>query len=180
MIFVRIIARGSCCSGEIFSARTIRRRDHRALGKGGKAVQANYGVEPERLHIIPHGDLSASMGRLPSRAQARAALKIAEEERVCLVFGTVEPYKGLDRCWNGGARPSQERAGCRGKPFTQEYASSIRAHAGISGKIRLDLCWQSDEALKRWLAAADCVLFHYRAILTSGRRALRDLSAFRS
>jgi beta-1,4-mannosyltransferase len=42
----------------------------------------------------------------------------------------------------------------------------------LSGKIRLDLAWQSDEALKRWLAAADCVLFHYRAIFTSGAACL--------
>jgi len=141
--------------------------------RAGEAVQANYGVGPERLHIIPHGDLSDSMGPLPSRAQARAALKIAEGERVCLVFGTVEPYKGLEPVleWWRTAVPGA-RLAVAGKPFTQEYASSIRAHAGISGKIRLDLSWQSDDALKRWLAAADCVLFHYRAIFTSGAACL--------
>jgi beta-1,4-mannosyltransferase len=89
------------------------------------------------------------------------------------MFGTVEPYKGLEPVleWWRTAVPGA-RLAVAGKPFTPEYASSIRSHAGISGKIRLDLSWQSDDALKRWLAAADCVLFNYRAIFTSGAACL--------
>jgi glycosyltransferase involved in cell wall biosynthesis len=141
--------------------------------QAGEAVRAAYGVESERLHVIPHGDLSASLGPLPSRAESRRALGIAAEERLCLMFGTVEPYKGIEPVldWWRAAEPAATLA-VAGKPFSPEYEAAIRERAGASGKIRLDLAWQTDEALKRWLAAADCALFHYRAIFTSGAACL--------
>jgi beta-1,4-mannosyltransferase len=58
-----------------------------------------------------------------------------------------------------------------GKPLSPEYEAAIRER-GTGRKIRLELAWQTDEGLKRWLAAADCVLFHYRAIFTSGAACL--------
>ena len=142
-------------------------------GKAGEAVREAYGAAPEKLHVIPHGDLSASLGPLPSRAEARAALGLTAEERVCLMFGTVEPYKGIEPVldWWRAASPDATLA-VAGKAFSPAYGAAIREHAAASGRIRLDLEWQTDEALKRWLAAADCVLFDYRAILTSGAACL--------
>jgi glycosyltransferase involved in cell wall biosynthesis len=142
--------------------------------KAGEAVRATYGVSPEKLHVIPHGDLSASLHPLPSRAEARAALGIAAEERVCLMFGTVEPYKGIEPVvdWWRSTSPAATLA-IVGKPFTADYGNGIRMRAGgASAKIRFELAWQRDEALERWLAAVDCVLFHYRAIFTSGAACL--------
>jgi len=143
--------------------------------KAGEEVSALYGVSPSRLHVIPHGDLSVSPGGaegsnpLPSRAETRAALGILGNERLCLMFGTVEPYKGIEPVidWWRAANPSATLA-IAGKPFSTAYGDAIRARAARSDKIRLNLAWQTDEALKRWLAAADCVLFNYRAIFTSG------------
>jgi len=139
--------------------------------KAAEAVRAAYRVAPEKVRVIPHGDLSASLGPLPSRAESRAALGLKPEERVCLMFGTVEPYKGIEPVldwWRAADRPAT--LAVAGKPFSVEYEAAIRERAG--GRIWLDLAWQSDEALKRWLAAADCVLFHYRAIFTSGSACL--------
>ena len=141
--------------------------------KAAEAVIAAYGTPEEKLHVIPHGDLSASLGPLPSREGARAALGIAPEERVCLMFGTVEPYKGIEPVvdWWRSKNPDATLA-VAGKPFSDEFRCAIRDRARGSGRIRLDLAWQSEEGLKRWLAAADCVLFHYRAIFTSGAACL--------
>jgi len=135
-----------------------------------EVVSAAYGVNPERLHVIPHGDLSVSMHPLPPRAVARVELEIPEEERVCLMFGTVEPYKGIEPVldwWRANSPPAT--LAIAGKPFSPEYADVLRMRGrGAKSRIRFDLTWQSAQALERWLAAADCVLFHYRAILTSG------------
>lgn len=146
--------------------------------KAGEAVGQLYNVPAEKLHVIPHGDLSAAMGNgganpLPSRIEARQKLGIAETGRVCLMFGTVEPYKGVEPVidWWRQANPDALLA-IAGKPFSAEYAEAIRTRAAGSQAIRLDLAWQSDEALRGWLAAADCVLFHYRAIFTSGAACL--------
>jgi hypothetical protein len=114
------------------------------------------------------------MHALPSRANARAALGIPEAERLCLMFGTVEPYKGIEPVidwWRNADTPAT--IAIAGKPFSTEYGLAIRRRSQATGpKIRLDLTWQSDEALERWLAAADCVLFHYQAIFTSGAACL--------
>jgi glycosyltransferase involved in cell wall biosynthesis len=142
--------------------------------KAAEAVTATYRVPPEKLHVIPHGDLSVSMHALPSRRDARAALGIPEAERLCLMFGTVEPYKGIEPVidwWRNAATPAT--VAIAGRPFSTEYGEAIRRRSqGTGAKVRLDLTWQSDEALERWLAAADCVLFHYRAIFTSGAACL--------
>jgi glycosyltransferase involved in cell wall biosynthesis len=140
--------------------------------KAGDAVRAAYGTKPEKLHVIPHGDLSASMPPLPSRAEARAALGIAGEERVCLMFGTVEPYKGIEPVveWWRSRKPEAMLA-VAGKPFSAEYGAGIKERAqGVN--IRLDLSWQTDGGLGRWLGAADCVVFAYKAIFTSGAACL--------
>lgn len=157
--------------------------------KAGEAVRAAYRVKENKVHVIPHGDLSVSLGGgayrgasasvsvnaspLPSRADARAALGIGGRERVCLMFGTVEPYKGVEPVldWWRGA-DTEATLVVAGKPFSAAYGAGIRERAEEAGNIRLDLAWQTDEGLMGWLAAADCVLFHYRAIFTSGAACL--------
>jgi beta-1,4-mannosyltransferase len=147
--------------------------------KAGEAITATYRVNPNRIHVIPHGDLSPSLGAtgdtppLPSRADSRAALNISDNEPLCLMFGTVEPYKGIEPVidwWRANNPPAT--LAIAGKPFTPAYAGTISTLAGNAPNIRLALGWQSDTALKHWLAAADCVLFHYRAIFTSGAACL--------
>ncbi len=136
--------------------------------KAAEMVCETYGPEPEKVHVIPHGDLSAAMVPLPSREESRAALGIAPGERICLMFGTVEPYKGIEPVldwWSAADAPATLAVVGRAYPA---YEAEIRKRAGKSEKIRLDLGWHSTEALKRWLAAADCTLYHYRVILTSG------------
>ena len=141
--------------------------------KAGEAVRAAYSPDPAKIHVIPHGDLSASLHPLPTKAAARAAMGIPLDERVCLIFGTVEPYKGIEPVLDWWRTHGPATLAVAGKPFSSEYAAAIRMRAqGASGRIRLDLSWQSDEALERWLAAADCVLFHYQAIFTSGAACL--------
>ncbi len=141
--------------------------------KAADLLAATSAVPREKLHVIPHGDLSASLGLLPTRAEARAALAIPASAPICLMFGTVEPYKGIEPVidWWRAANPPATLA-IAGKPFSREYAAAIRARAGDAKNIRLDLAWQPDDALKRWLAAADCVLFHYSSIFTSGAASL--------
>ena len=162
-----------CCTA-IFSGRTMRRgRSSSTRRRRGRRCGRLMGCNAEKLHVIPHGDLSASLPPLPSRAEARAALGIPEAERVCLMFGTVEPYKGIEPVvdwWRSGG--PEATLAIAGKPFSPEYGAALTARAQGAANIRFELAWQPDEALERWLAAADCVLFHYRAIFTSGAACL--------
>ncbi|HEX4085458.1 MAG TPA: glycosyltransferase [Chthoniobacteraceae bacterium] len=133
--------------------------------KAAEEVALTYRVKRAKLRVIPHGDLSASLGSLPPRAGSGGP--------VCLMFGTVEPYKGIEPVidWWRAAKPDATLA-IAGKPFSAPYAKAIRERAGDARNIRLDLAWQTDAALRQWLADADCVMFHYRAIFTSGAACL--------
>jgi hypothetical protein len=142
--------------------------------KAGEAVRATYRASLDKVQVIPHGDLSAALPPLPPRESARRALGIGADERLCLMFGTVEPYKGIEPVidWWRMHRPDATLA-IAGKPFSPEYGAAIRMRGrGAAAKILFDLDWQTDAALAGWLAAADCVLFHYRAIFTSGAACL--------
>ena len=141
--------------------------------KSLEAVCDTYHVDPAKVHIIPHGDLSATLGPLPQRAEARAALGLPAEERICLLFGTVEPYKGIEPLldhWRT-ARPPAKLV-VAGRPLSKAYGTAIAARGSGLSHVRLELGWQEEDALKRWLAAADCVVFNYRNIFTSGAASL--------
>jgi glycosyltransferase involved in cell wall biosynthesis len=151
-------------------ARAIIVHSHRA----GEVIRETYRTPAEKIHVIPHGDLSVSLHPLPSRAAARRELGIPLDERICLMFGTVEPYKGIEPVvdWWRSTSPAATLV-VAGKPFNTDYGAAIRMRAGgTNAKIRFELAWQTDEALERWLAAADAVLFNYRAIFTSGAACL--------
>src|SRR5262249_8327120 len=55
-----------------------------------------FGVSERCIVTIPFGDHAASLGPPVPREEARDLLGLAADEKVCLVFGTVSPYKGTD------------------------------------------------------------------------------------
>jgi glycosyltransferase involved in cell wall biosynthesis len=95
------------------------------------------------------------------------------EDRICLMFGTVEPYKGQEEVigyWKE-AQPNA-RLLIVGKPKTPEYGRSIAALAEGLPNVMLRLQWLTDPELALFLSAADCTLFNYRSIFTSGAATL--------
>jgi glycosyltransferase involved in cell wall biosynthesis len=84
------------------------------------------------------------------------------------MFGRAEPYKGIEEvidCW--GTQPGVSLA-IIGEPLSKMYANQLRERARGRPGVHHCLQWQPEEQLRRWLAAADCVLFNYTKILTSG------------
>ena len=130
------------------------------------------GVPAARVHVIPHGDLSIPLGASLPRTEARRQLGLPEGP-LCLMFGTVEPYKGIEEVlahWRA-ARP--ETALCVvGRPCTPEYATHLTGLTQELRNVSLHLDWMPDEQLRLWLSAADAVLFNYRQIFTSGAASL--------
>ena len=135
-------------------------------------IAATYGVREENIAIIPHGDLSAAMPPPLPRDEARARLGLGGEKTV-LMFGAVEPYKGIeDTLAHWRAAAPDATLVVAGKPHTPAYGESIaRAAHGIP-RMTLRLTRLSDSELADWLSAADAVLFNYRTIFTSGAASL--------
>ena len=165
-------------AGEPFALHNTRFAFHRARvvfahSETAKAkLIETYALTPGRVCVIPHGDLSVAMPPPSPRTAARARLGLGAE-KVCLMFGAVEPYKGIEEVlahW----RTAQPEASLviAGKPITAEYGEEIRRAAEGHARVTLQLERLSDADLAHWLSAADGVLFNYRTIFTSGAASL--------
>lgn len=136
-------------------------------------ICTRFAVPAERVCPLPHGDLSVALGSPLGRAEARAQLDLPVHRKVCLFFGTVQPYKGVEELlthWHM-ARPEALLA-VAGEPMNTEYRKTIEALAPDAAAVRLDLQWLDDARLRLWLSAADAVVFNYRSIFTSGAACL--------
>lgn len=134
-----------------------------------EALTQQLGVDEEKIWVIRHGLAGPFVEPLPSRHESRASLGLTSDKPLCLMFGAASPYKGIEeviRFWNE-CRPACELA-IVGKPSTEEYGRRLSELAGDAADIRLRLDFVADDELKQWLAASDCCLFNYQAILTSG------------
>jgi glycosyltransferase involved in cell wall biosynthesis len=137
--------------------------------EAARVVCETHGVEPRRVFMIPHGDLSSAHGSaLPDRRKARQSLALPDRP-LCLMFGRVEPYKGIDEIvdfWNT-EQPAAELC-IVGHNDGDVYGASLLKRIGGNPSIRTVFRHVADTELASWLAAADCVIFNYRALLTSG------------
>jgi hypothetical protein len=96
-----------------------------------------------------------------------------ENEPLCLMFGTVEPYKQIEEViahWRT-ARPKATLT-IVGKPSNAAYAAHCRQLAAGLDNVSLRLEWLPDEQLRLWLSAANAAIFNYRTIFTSGAASL--------
>lgn len=137
------------------------------------ALEQAFGLDRSHCRFVPHGDLSVIMPSPKSREDARQALGMDLTEPVCLMFGSVEPYKGIVEMiqfWMRQRLPY--KLVVAGFPRDEEYAQQVSRLAQGSENIVLRLGWMDDQALADWLAAADAVLFNYQAILVSGAATL--------
>jgi glycosyltransferase involved in cell wall biosynthesis len=135
-------------------------------------VAATHGVDLSRIFVIPHGDLSPALGPVPARDTARRELSLSEKP-VCLMFGRIEPYKGIDEVvdfWNT-ARPEAE-LWIVGNDNGDGYTAGLLKRIAKNPSIKTVFRHVPDRELAAWLRAADCVIFNYRKLLTSGAASL--------
>jgi beta-1,4-mannosyltransferase len=127
-----------------------------------------FALDPTKVQVIPHGDLSVTLGEPAGRAEARNDVGI-RGETVALMFGAVEPYKGQEeiiRWWRGS--PTEATLAIVGNPIDDAYREHIRSVIGGDPRIHTEFGWLSDDRLRLWLSAADAAIFNYREIFTSG------------
>ncbi len=127
-----------------------------------------FSLAEEKVCVIPHGDLSVTLGPPVSQSDARTALSLGSE-KIVLMFGAVQPYKGQEEviAWWRRKQPNATLV-IVGNPITPEYAAQLLALIGDAKNIVTRFSWLSDDQLRLWLCAADCTVFNYRQIFTSG------------
>jgi glycosyltransferase involved in cell wall biosynthesis len=133
----------------------------------------DYGVPPNRLHVIPHGPMFHDLNRI-GQAEARRKLKLPAEECIVLWQGWIKPYKGIpfllsawQKVHQSGLRARLVIAGSGDPQLEAEIRQQI-CTLGIADSVRLDLRFIPVDELGYFHEAADIVVYPYREITTSG------------
>jgi glycosyltransferase involved in cell wall biosynthesis len=140
---------------------------HSAAGRTRLVEEA--GVEPGRVHVIPHGAFEhlAAPG-VP--APSVPALEGLDGRRVVLFFGLVRPYKGVDLLVEAfAAAPEDAVLLVVGMPRIPIEPLERRAQElGIAERVRFVPHFVPDEELPSYFRRADVVALPYREIDQSG------------
>lgn len=152
----------------------------------GEQLRRAFRIDPARIRIVDHGKDFIAHSRA-TRAEARAALGIADDAHVSLCIGFVAEHKGFDRAVNAFGRitagtPGRAELHVVGAPSTgsdaaARYGVELAALVAATPGSYLHDGYVSDAVFDRWLVAADLVLLPYRHIWSSGvaeRAALFD------
>ncbi len=136
-----------------------------------------FGVAPATISVVEHGKHFVAHTHA-TRAQARAALGIADDAHVALCIGFIAAHKGFDRAVQAfgrvtGGDPGRAELHLVGSPSTgvaaaQAYLEELRGLVEATPGAFLHDGYVSDAAFDRWLLAADVVLLPYRHIWSSG------------
>ena len=132
-------------------------------------MSALFHLRKEAITVIPHGDLSVSIASPISQTDARTALNIPQTGKIALIFGMVEPYKGQEEIiewWRTSG--TDITLAIVGKPMNDPYREHLKSRIGDAKNIIARFEWLPDAALHDWLCAADCTIFNYQQIFTSG------------
>ena len=133
---------------------------HSANGRARLARE--FAVEPERVHVIPHGAF-AHLTRPP--VERPLSPELAEVTRpVVLLFGRVEPYKGLDvllEAWRGVPDAELWIVGSSRTPLDDLVRTA-------PPRVRWVTRFVADAELPALFRRADLVVLPYREIDQSG------------
>jgi glycosyltransferase involved in cell wall biosynthesis len=130
-------------------------------------LRGEAGVDPELVHVIPHGPLDY-LTRLPAERPLSPELA-AVEGPVVLFFGLLRPYKGIDTLLEAFARldvPGAELwiAGMPRMPVEPLHELAARA----PGTVRFMTRFITDDEIPALMRRADVLALPYREIEQSG------------
>jgi glycosyltransferase involved in cell wall biosynthesis len=136
---------------------------------GALRLQADFGVPPERLEVIPHGAfdyLTTQPEEVPLPPELAAA-----DGPVILAFGLIRPYKGTDVLIEAFRRISAEHPDAElwivGMPrMPMESLRELAARA--PGPVRFIERFVTDPEIPAFMRRADVVALPYRNIEQSG------------
>ena len=136
---------------------------HSAHGAG--RLQADFGVPPERLRVIPHGAfdyLTRQEDEVPLPAELREV-----EGPVILAFGLIRPYKGTDVLLRAFERVEGAELWIVGMP--RMPMDELRELADRApGRVRFVDRFIPDPEIPAFMRRADAVILPYRNIEQSG------------
>jgi glycosyltransferase involved in cell wall biosynthesis len=158
--------------GDLSSRRFLARQATRLVAHSPSArtaVSDTYGVPPERVVVVPHGNYIGWYPNEASRDESRHHLGIVLDRFVFLHFGSLRPYKDLEGLIDSFERLDQPRKHLviAGPASDADYLATLRERAVRAG-VRLESRFIDDRELQFFFNAADVVVLPFRDVLTSG------------
>ncbi len=140
-----------------------------------RMAQKLYGVNEERISVIPHGNFIEyykEISKAVSREKAREILKIPKESIVFTFFGILRKYKGVDILLKAIEEPLKKHrnailiiSGRANKTYSRKIK---RLQKEFPKKIYAFLDYIPDKYVPVILKASDVGIIPYRRIWTSG------------
>jgi D-inositol-3-phosphate glycosyltransferase len=135
-----------------------------------------FGVQGERVTVIPFGINNAVPNTSLTPAGAKQRLGLRKDEKTILFFGRITPYKGLEYLIAAFRQLLGQRQSYRliiaGKPDRcEEYWRAIREEIREyvqKGQVLLKANFIPDDETEVYFKAADVVVLPYRDIYQSG------------
>ena len=134
-------------------------------------VQRRWGVDARRIAIVPHGNYQDVYAAAePDRETRRIAAGYARNDRVLLLFGRLDSYKGVEDLLRELGQLQDRRlhliiAGKKVAPFDAALAA-LPAETRARVTVRHDFVPAAE--VPDLFDLADIVVAPYRAVLTSG------------
>ncbi|RYH06688.1 glycosyltransferase [Tropicimonas sp. IMCC6043] len=134
---------------------------------------SEFEVPRDKVVELPHGHYIGTYPNTISREEARSQLGLAPEDDVCLFFGQLRPYKGVEELIEAFRRLLAGRPRLKLLIVGRHIYDPFRALAAPltdaeDAAIQIHDEFVADDELQKYFRAADIAVFPYRKVLTSG------------
>lgn len=132
------------------------------------------GLNTEKIAVIPHGNYLHAIHALPSQAQARRRMNIAEQCKVILFFGQIKEVKGLNLLIAAMPEVLKKHPETvlliAGKPWKSDFSvyQELIDKVGIRDHCITHIRFIPDDDVPFYYGACDLVVLPYRRIYQSG------------
>lgn len=140
---------------------------------GSESARELRSMNPDaRVVSLPHPPFDVFFDPQIDRAEARRRLGLDPDERVCLFFGTVRPYKGLDVAIEALARmrePERPLLLVAGEFYPpRDAVDRALGRLGRQGRVMIHDRYIRNEEVAVYFQAADVLVAPYRSATQSG------------
>lgn len=142
----------------------------RILGQGPEQeISRRFHIKPENLVVIPEGSFTGYYPETKSREESRQILGIPKGKRVCLYFGVMRPYKGVEKLISffNQEKPKNAILYIAGMPFNEKYVQKLRKLADGNPDIILRPERIADEDVHLFFKAADLSVLPFQQVFNS-------------
>ncbi len=136
------------------------------------AICREYKIEPDKVHIIPHGHYRGFYKNNIPASEAKKQLGIANDDYVFLFFGNIRAYKGLEELVEAFQRLQKKHSSITlliaGRGLDKDIHEYINEKVKHSDKIIAHIKFINDDDVQLFLNASNVMVLPYKSVLTSG------------